>query len=190
MNTHSARTIRLAAAEDLFDVLALLNGASAWLLAQGLDQWESGFGAARIAPMIERGEVYLACEGTTAIATVSLTTAADPDFWTVQEQTEPALYVAKLATARTHTGQGLGAMLLRWCIDLAARQGMVWARLDAWRDNRGLQRFYHRVGWTHLRTVDLEHRRSGALFQHPAFPDVQARAAFHFCGPTVGAPVT
>lgn len=178
MRTLPARTIQTATARDLPDVLMLLNEAASWLASQGIDQWETGFDEARITPMIQRGEVYLVREDARAVATVTLTSDAEPEFWTPQEQGEPALYIAKLATARRHAGQGLGALLLRWSIDLAARRGMAWARLDAWRTNPDLHAFYRRAGWTHLRTVELEHRRSGALFQHPAVAYPEARAAF------------
>jgi len=42
------------------------------------------------------------------------------------------------------------------------------AQLDAWRDNEGLHAYYRDRGFTHLRTVEAEGRRSGALFQRPA----------------------
>ena len=75
-------------------------------------------------------------------------------------------------------GQGLGELLLRWVIDLGAHRSVKWIRLDAWRTNERLHDFYRRTGWTYVRTVTLEHRRSGALFQWSATADPEARAAF------------
>lgn len=169
-------TIRLATRDDLADVLDLLNAAASWLHAKGLDQWPDGFDSERIGPMIDRSEVFIACNGPTPVATVTVTDAGDPDFWTADELAEPSHYIAKLAVSRDHTG--LGELLLRWTVDRAARTGVRWVRLDAWKTNPGLHAFYERAGWKHLRTVDLPHRRSGALFQTPAARDVQAHRAF------------
>ncbi|TDD95299.1 GNAT family N-acetyltransferase [Actinomadura rubrisoli] len=171
------RSIGPAAPDDLAEVLALLNGVASWLTSRGVNQWAAGFSVERIAPIIERGELYLVRENGSAIATVTVSTHGDADFWTAEELAEPARYVAKLATAREYAGQGLGELLLRWTIDLGARQGAQWIRLDAWRTNQRLHDFYRDAGWTHLRTAELEHRRSGALFQHPAVADPQARCA-------------
>ncbi|MFI0453729.1 GNAT family N-acetyltransferase [Actinomadura sp. 6N118] len=173
------RTIRLATAGDLGDVLGLLNQAASWLHSRGLDQWPDGFGPERITPMIERGEVYIVRGNSgAALATVAVSTTGDTDFWTPEELAEPSLYVSKLATTRLPAGQGLGELLLRWTVDLAASQDAVWARLDVWRTNRQLHDWYRRAEWTHVRTVSLAHRRSGALFQRPAKVDLTARSAF------------
>jgi GNAT superfamily N-acetyltransferase len=172
------RTIRLATGDDLDEVLALLNQAASWLHSRGLDQWPGGFGADRIAPLLDRGEVYLLHEDTAAIATVTVSRRGDTDFWTPAELAEPALYIAKLAVARDHAGNQLGELILRWTVDLAARQHLTWARLDAWRTNHQLHSWYRRIGWQQVRTVPLPHRNSGTLFQRPAAPDHEARTAF------------
>ncbi|WP_131740919.1 GNAT family N-acetyltransferase [Actinomadura roseirufa] len=171
------RTIDVAVADDLAEVVELLNSVADWLTSRGINQWASRFSAEQMAPIIERGEVYLVRENGSAIATVTVSANGNSEFWTAEELAEPARYVAKLATAREHAGQGLGELLLRWTIDLGARQGARWIRLDAWRTNYRLHDFYRGAGWSHLRTVELEHRRSGALFQHPAVSDPQARNA-------------
>jgi GNAT superfamily N-acetyltransferase len=172
------RTICPAAPSDLGDVLSLLKEAASWLRSRGLDQWPGGFGADRIAPLINRGEVYLIRDGAVAIATVTVSAEGDADFWTPAELAEPALYVAKLAIARDRAGHRFGELILRWTVDFAARQGTDWARLDAWRTNHQLHRWYRQAGWTYVRTVPVPHRNSGALFQRPAIPDIEARSAF------------
>jgi GNAT superfamily N-acetyltransferase len=171
-------TIAPATRADLDEVLALLNDAAAWLTSKGLDQWWYGFGPNRIGPMVDRREVWIAREDGQAAGTLTLSVEADPDFWTAQESTERAVYMSKLAIARDKAGAGLGALLLRWAVDRAARDGYAWVRLDAWRTNQELQDYYRRQGWEYLRTVSLPHRRSGALFQCPARPDLLARQAF------------
>jgi GNAT superfamily N-acetyltransferase len=64
-------------------------------------------------------------------------------------------------------GTDIGGRLLDWAGDLAASAGRRWLRLDAWKGNTALHRYYERHGFTHVRTVDLWHRGSGSLFQRP-----------------------
>ncbi len=169
-------TVRTANTADLPAVLALLKEASAWLRSKGVDQWQRPPRVDRLRADIERGEVFLAEDGTgEPIATLTLTPDADPDFWTSADEPHAALYVHRLVTARRVAGHGLGAALLDWAAQRAHRQGHRWLRLDAWRTNQGLLDYYRRLGWTHLRTVNKPGRFSGALFQ----TDTSHRCANH-----------
>jgi GNAT superfamily N-acetyltransferase len=174
-------TIRRAVADDTATVHAILKHAAGWLHDAGYDQWPDSSASLRydqILRQIGRGGTFLVHDGHDPVATIATTTEADPDFWTLAEQAEAAVYVSKAAIVRRCSGHGLGALLLRWVVDRASREGARWARLDAWRTNEDLHTYYREQGWDYLRTVDLPHRRSGALFQHPAVPDHAARDAF------------
>lgn len=180
-------TIRPAAADDLADVLALLNDTSRWLKSRGLDQWGNGFEPDRIGPMVDRREVYIVHDGDTPIATAAASRAGDTDFWTPTELADNAVYLSKVTIARNRAGEGLGTLLFRWLIDRAARDGIALVRLDAWRTNRDLHAYYKQTGWTYIRTVEREHRRSGALFQKPAGLDLDGWMAFLYTGTTLNA---
>ncbi|WP_449063273.1 GNAT family N-acetyltransferase [Planomonospora algeriensis] len=161
-------TPRRADAADLPGVLALLARTAAWLNGRGVRQWPAGgFPAERITPLIERGDMYLLDGEDGPIATVALDGHADPEFWTAQDDPASALYVHKLAVARGCSGRGLGEALLDWAGLRAVAAGRRWLRLDCAKENRRLQDYYRRQRFTHLRTVDLPHRASGALFQRP-----------------------
>lgn len=173
--------IRPAIPDDTATVYAIVHHAAAWLHERGYDQWPDASPSLshdQLLKQIGNGGTFLVTDGRDPVATIAVTSRGDTDFWTPRELAEPAAYISKAAVVRNRAGQGLGAMLLRWVTDYAARQGALWARLDAWRTNQELHDYYRRQGWTYLRTVDLPHRRSGTLFQHPATPDPQARAAF------------
>lgn len=179
--------IRPATADDLDDVLTLLNTASEWLRSQGLDQWGRGFGPDQIGPMVDRREVYIVHDGDMPIATATASLNGDTDFWTPTELADNAAYLSKVTVARDRVGEGLGAMLFRWLVDRAARNGVDLVRLDVWRTNRGLHAYYDRTGWTYVRTVAPDHRGSGALFQKRAVLDHDAWMAFMYTGTTVNA---
>ncbi|MER5648408.1 GNAT family N-acetyltransferase [Streptosporangium sp. NPDC002524] len=170
-------TLRRATDGDLDGVLALLAEAAGWLNRQGVRQWPAdGFPAGRITPLIGEGVLYLldredepgGREGEGGpVATLALDGHADPEFWTRGDDPGSALYVHKLAVARDHAGMGLGEALLDWAGLRALALGKRWLRLDCSKDNPRLQGYYRGQRFAHLRTVDLPHRASGALFQRP-----------------------
>jgi GNAT superfamily N-acetyltransferase len=168
-------TIERATLDDLDDVVGLLNGAAEWLrTASDSGQWGRGFTADRIRGIMAQaaGVWIVRDEEGAPVATMTLSADADPDFWTPDEASDPALYLSKLA--RDHTNprsKGLGALMLRWALDHAASVSYPAVRLDAWRTNSALQSYYLRQGWRYIRTVDAPGRNSGALFEHPTRRD-------------------
>jgi GNAT superfamily N-acetyltransferase len=148
-----------------------------WLATRGTDQWQARHrtrSPRRVNPAqrglaaIRRHEAHLLREGTEVVAFLILDDYADPEFWTPDDEPDSGLYVHSMLVSRHHAGQDLGGRLLDWAGDQAARAGKTWLRLDAWRTNTKLHSYYLRHGFTHLRTVTLPHRGSGALFQRPA----------------------
>ncbi|MGA5470054.1 GNAT family N-acetyltransferase [Streptomyces arboris] len=157
--------IRAATVDDLSTVESLLSEASAWLASQGIDQWQYPPHRDRIMQAMERGECFLAFQSGMAIATIQVDAYADPEFWAPADQPDTALYVHRMAVSRRASGANIGIVLLDWASKRAAEAEKLWVRLDAWKDNPGLHRYYQSVGFHLVRIVDLPHRRSGALFQ-------------------------
>ncbi|MFF6957390.1 GNAT family N-acetyltransferase [Streptomyces sp. NPDC008317] len=149
-------------------VEALLHEASKWLASRGIDQWQFPPHRDRILRALSEGDVFLGtCDGH-VIATLQVDTYADPEFWTPNDQPDDALLVHRMVVTRESAGIGVGGTLLDWAAARAAAAGKSWLRLDAWKDNRSLHRYYEIAGFALVRVVDLHHRGSGALFQRPA----------------------
>ncbi|MFI7451137.1 GNAT family N-acetyltransferase [Nonomuraea sp. NPDC049714] len=171
-------TLRRAEPDDLAGVLTLLSDTAEWLYSRGVRQWpRDGFGPERIEPLIEERVLYLLedelryfspGEPAPPVATIALDRHADAEFWTLDDAPHAALYVHKLAVGRSWSGVGLGDALLDWAGRTAYDAGLPWLRLDCAKGNPRLQGYYRSRGFRHLRTVDLPHRASGALFQRPA----------------------
>ncbi|MDP9845852.1 GNAT family N-acetyltransferase [Streptosporangium lutulentum] len=162
-------TLRRATNGDLQGVLALLAETAGWLNGRGVRQWPvGGFPAERISPLIAEGVLYL-LDGERGeerpAATIALDGHADPEFWAPEDGPGTALYVHKLSVARGYSGRGLGEALLDWAGLRVLATGRRWLRLDCSKDNPRLQDYYRGQRFAHLRTVDLPHRASGALFQ-------------------------
>jgi len=162
-----------ATRDDLRTLVAFRDEAHRWLASRGIDQWAEPWPTEDLMVEgmlrnIEASETFIAWDNRTPAATITVDTWANPDLWTETERAEPALYAHKMTVARAYAGRGLGAELLDWAGTRAANEGARWLRLDVWTTNDALQRYYQEQGFTHVRTVVLEHNPSGALFQRPA----------------------
>ncbi|WP_199578108.1 GNAT family N-acetyltransferase [Streptomyces sp. CRB46] len=161
-------TIRQAGEQDLRTVVELWEHAASWLRDRGIDQWQYPPHEDRIRANISAGECWIVDMDQVPVATITVDESADLDFWSEAEAAESALYVHRMVVRRDVAGLDLGSAMLDWASLRAADQGKTWLRLDAWRSNDGLQTYYSRRGFTHVRTVKAEGRSSGALFQRPA----------------------
>ena len=57
------------------------------------------------------------------------------------------LCLGQLYTDPARTGEGLGAALMDWCLDLARSRGCDAVQLSVYSENFGAQRFYQRYGF-------------------------------------------
>jgi GNAT superfamily N-acetyltransferase len=160
-----------ATPDDLKDVMSLLNQRIKWLRDIGSDQWNTGRTFEnRMVNSIARRETWLLRDEGEPIATLSLSTDGDPDFWTPEEFKEAALYLGKMATSLSRRGEDLGRLLLMWTQDFAFKANVKIIRWDVWRTNERLQKYYRAVGARYLRTEDVADRWSGSLFELDARP--------------------
>lgn len=166
-------TIEQATPGDELAIRQLQAEAIAWLAEKGTDQWQPG--APRnprrdddrgLSPALNRGEVYVVRdESNEVIGTLTLDGYADPEFWTEADDPASALYIHRMIVSRAAAGRDVGAAMLEWAAQETARRGRQKLRLDAWRTNESLHRYYERHGFAAVRVVDLSHRGSGALFE-------------------------
>jgi GNAT superfamily N-acetyltransferase len=145
--------ISSAQPDDVAKLLAFRKEAAAWLRQLGSDQWQRPYPADRLLATIEAGAVFMVTDGGTTVATITLDPQAEEGLWTEEELGEPSLFITKLTVARSHAGRNLGGKLLDWSSDRAYHAGAKWLRLDAWTTNEGLQQYYLRQGFEHVRTV-------------------------------------
>jgi GNAT superfamily N-acetyltransferase len=158
-------TFRRAEPADLATLRSILESRVGWLHEHGYDQWSERDPGRDTQRSVENGNSWLLLEDDYAVATLTMTTVADPDFWTAADLTQPALYLSKLATRPEVGGRGLGALLVECANHYASARGISRLRWDVWRTNANLQAYYKRLGAQHVRTVEVPSRSSGALFE-------------------------
>ena len=67
-----------------------------------------------------------------------------------------AIELCQLYTDPSMTGQGIGAALMEWALDLARRNSHDAIQLSVWSGNHGAQRFYQRYGFTKIADITFE----------------------------------
>ncbi|MEU6005902.1 GNAT family N-acetyltransferase [Streptomyces sp. NPDC047453] len=66
-----------------------------------------------VLPVVTSGNVaFLAFMGGVPVATVQVDDFADSEFWTATDHPDAALYVHRMAVARSYAGSGVGSQLL------------------------------------------------------------------------------
>lgn len=138
--------VRRAGSPELGVVVSILDEAAEWLVSRGIEQWEPGSFAGRIAERIERGEMYLAEMHGQPFGTFALQWS-DEETW--GDVPDDAGYVHGLAIRREYAGRGLGRALLRWAENQVASSGGEYLRLDCAAENRALNEYYERAGFEH-----------------------------------------
>jgi len=162
-------TIRPARLDERDIVSELWDHAAQWLDLRGIDQWQYPARHKAIAGNIAAGdECWMVEEDGHVVGTITVDRYADPEFWRPEDEPDTALYAHRMVVVREAAGRELGSSLLDWASRRAASVGKQWLRLDAWRSNPALCRYYADHGFQPVRTVELPHRRSGALYQRQA----------------------
>jgi hypothetical protein len=169
-------TFTRARIEDADSAKRLLTQRAMWLASRRIDQWGLNDPARTTEDSIAAGETWLLRYDMTgeALATVTLSTRADRDFWTREEAATPALYMSKQATSIKYAGLGLGEMTCIAARLYAQQRGVGLLRADVWRTNTRLHDYYRGIGADVLRTVQAPGRRSGTLIEWS--DDVDPRA--------------
>ncbi|MBK1785773.1 GNAT family N-acetyltransferase [Prauserella cavernicola] len=146
-------TLRPGVADDAGLLLAMFDGAVAWLAERGRDgQWGSTPWSQdpkrveRVKGMASGGKLLVAeFDGSPAGALIL--TEQPPAH--IPPVTERELYVDLLITSREHTGRGVGSFLLDHARVEARRRGIDLVRVDCWAGGDGaLVRYYRGQGFT------------------------------------------
>lgn len=161
-------TIRPAVPGEEAQLASMWMEASDWLKRQGIDQWQYPPNMATIHRDVATGTAYLVRKNGETVGTITINEYADPEFWNSGDSPDNALYGHRMIVRQHARGQRIGNSLIDWACRKTSAADREWLRLDAWKTNQRLAQYYRELGFSHLRTVDLPHRRSGALFQRGA----------------------
>ncbi len=167
MNTY---TIRRADQNDLDALYALRTEAERWLADAGVEQWTPKWhdhSRRLIRESVDNGDTWVV-DGDLGIVATARIAGADLDFWNADDDLESADHLYKLIVRRDQAGTGVAEAIMNWACERAERRGRLWLRIDIWRTNKSLRRYYEARGFSYVRTVVVPGRSSGLLLQRPA----------------------
>ncbi|MFJ2776564.1 MULTISPECIES: GNAT family N-acetyltransferase [unclassified Kitasatospora] len=163
MNNTSNLKIRTGGPDDIAEVLALLDGAVAWLVARGrTGQWGDQPWSSRPAA-VERVEQYgrepflirLAVDGDGRAVGSCVLSEQAPEYATPAGERE--LYVRSLVTDRARSGSGIGAALVADAVEEARARGIGLLRVDCYAGgDRRLVGQYLALGFTETETFEVD----------------------------------
>jgi ribosomal protein S18 acetylase RimI-like enzyme len=143
--------ITVARADDVEELLRLLDGIAAWLQSIGMRyQWPASFTANEAwvksyRGWVDAGMVFLTRRAGEIVGTFRLT---ETDAWAWPEgDDEGVFYLHTLGVRRDASKSGLGGEMLRWAGDEARRRGKRQLRLDCDTENGRLKRYYRDAGF-------------------------------------------
>jgi ribosomal protein S18 acetylase RimI-like enzyme len=163
-----------ASLDDLQHIKNLIKDASGWLHTKGTDQWAEPWPTEekrddRVKASLAKRATWLTWDGPIAVATVTSHKRGIPFLWSVAEQARPAVYAHRLIVNRGYAGRGIGAGLLDWVAERAAREyGAEELRIDVWTSNAALHDYYRGIGFSFVRIAEnCADYPSRALFRRP-----------------------
>ena len=153
--------IRSGSMDDFPAVMSLLDGAVAWLVANGRsEQWGTDPFTQRqpvidmITRMVEDGDLFLAeIDGEPVGALV-----VNPvPMHYVAPIEEPELYIQLLVSSRRHKGQGIGSQLISFAREEAARREVSLLRVDCYAGpDEALIGYYESQGFVRSLLLELK----------------------------------
>ncbi|MFB4318891.1 GNAT family N-acetyltransferase [Actinomadura sp. 21ATH] len=153
--------IRQGGADDAPVMLAMLDGAVAWLASRGrTGQWGATpwstdpARAGRVRDIARTDDVRIAYAGGRPAGAMALS-AGPPRY--IEPVDEPEVYVTLLVTDRAHAGRGVGSALLRHAREEALRRGAALLRVDCYAGDDGrLVEYYTANGFARDRTFSVD----------------------------------
>lgn len=161
-----ALALELATLTDAEALLAMREGAAAWLATRGVRQWEPGeLGLDEVRGQVEAGEWHVLRDAQAPVAALRLLWQ-DQQVWGPQPPV--AAYVHGLMVTEQRRGTGLGSSLLRWAAGQARARHRFLLRLDCSEDNEVLRRYYAQQGFHAVGRREFEGRwYSVVLLERP-----------------------
>ena len=142
-------TLEPALPEELPLVMGILDECAAWLHGRGIAQWvlpQPPHEWEKMRTQIALGHVSLARLEADRSVIGTLRIEWEDPFWG-DHAAGVAGYVHALAIRNHVRGHGIGSQLLQWAQAQIAARGRNYIRLDCWKENAQLSRYYESLGF-------------------------------------------
>ena len=148
---NAAYSVRRGGADDLHEILGLLDAAVEWLVGRGAEgQWGSdpfstnSSMVRHLSQIISAGELRIAHDQSKRVVG-GYVLGPRPSYAPIVA--EPERYIEAMVTARALAGRGIGTLLVSDAIDRARLAGAHAVRTDCWAEAPRLIRWYEECGF-------------------------------------------
>ncbi len=162
--------LETALPDELPIVMGILDECAAWLHSRGIAQWalpQPPHEWEKMRRQIGLEHVTLARLKADRSLVGTLRIEWQDPFW--NDYSDIAGYVHALAIRSHVRGHGLGVRLLEWAQAQIADRGRTYIRLDCWKENPQLLRYYEVLGFRHCGDF-IDGAWAGALYEKEVAP--------------------
>ena len=141
--------IRLAALNDIPDILNLIAEVVPLMIAEGNFQWDNSYPNAGVFENdIALGQLWVAANNEDIAGVAAITTDQEPEYAAVGwDITEPAIVTHRLAVSGRYRGRGVATALLLQAEQVAINKGIRILRIDTNTNNMATQRLFPKLGY-------------------------------------------
>jgi GNAT superfamily N-acetyltransferase len=159
-NRDGSVLIRLASADDLPQLMALLRTVVPLMRAAGNLQWDDAYPNEQVFLRdIELGQLWVAEIDGAVAGVAAITTDQEQEYaqvgWDIGE---PAIVVHRIAVDPAHRGAGIAGALMQQAETLARSRGILVLRVDTNTENAATQRLFPKLGYTLAGEIGLSFR--------------------------------
>lgn len=154
-------TIRKTTAKDIDAVLKIFEDAKAYMLANGIDQWQKGYpNRETILRDIETSVGYVLTEGNEVLASAALFLGTpDPTYQKIYQgkwlSDAPYGTIHRVAVKKDQKGKRLASILMASLENTIREQGLASVRIDTHRDNLPMRRHLQKDGYQQCGIIHL-----------------------------------
>ena len=142
--------LEIGGLNDLKGFVDVLEEVGTWLFERGISQWPPGSNHAQAESFrawIDDGDLIVLREGPSILGGC-IVSCAPYEVW--QDFPEPAVYLRKLAVARSVGGRSYGQQIVACAEQWALDHRFELLRLDCWDGNQVLRAYYRDLGFREL----------------------------------------
>lgn len=161
---------RKSTKEDLKDIMAIIRDAQAYFKNNNIDQWQNGYpNEDSILSDIESKESYVLVDDNEIIGTAYLSFAGESDYDVIYEgkwlSHEDYAVVHRIAVKNDLKGKGIAGEIFKAIEKICLERGIHDIKIDTHRDNKSMQRFLEKQGFTRCGVVYLKDKSERIGFE-------------------------
>lgn len=158
--------LRKAKHSDLAAIMAIINQAKAYFKSHGINQWQDGYpNEISIVNDIQRNESYVLDNDGDIVATVMISANGENNYnyiegnWLTDGK---YLVIHRIAIRDDQKGNGLAKIIFDQAIKLFDLPSL---RIDTHEDNKSMQRFLQKYGFSYCGIIYLENKETRLAFE-------------------------